>query len=228
MATRETFMSEWEAEDDWPFPSVDAYRIRIPDKGVFLTLSGNPGMIDSYLKKFGCVPVYTGDPRRRKIARFKPPDEWVLSDPEGSTGLELPATAICGDEAAKLLVAYNWFHIGYNVHQELVEFEFDPGGEGFSRRTIWGFDTVAPDVQDFYWNYRVAGDSLIIRWEDQSEAEIPYILKRQLRVASSLRDGSLTFFEMTLEVASPLFPPEASFAQHLLKEYWGQPKQERE
>ena len=57
---------------------------------------------------------------------------------------------------------------------------------------------------------------------------ISFFLKRQLHVASSLRDDSLRFFEMSLQVSASLFPPQASFAQYLLKEYWGQPKQRTE
>ena len=221
----ETRVNESEVARDWPFPSVDAYNIRVPDKGVFLTLSGSPGMIESYRKKFGCVPVYTGNPPRRKLARLAEDGKWLLSDPDGTTGLEAPPALVNPEEVNSILTGYDWFHIGYNVNPELVEFHFDPGGEGFSRRSIWGFDTVVPDVQDFYWNFLVKGDTLTIRWEDQSETSISFFLKRQLHVASSLRDDSLRFFEMSLQVSASLFPPQASFAQYLLKEYWGQPKQ---
>lgn len=216
------------ASEDWPFPSVDAYKIRIPDKGVFLTLSGSPGMIESYRKKFGCVPVYTGNPRRRKLARLTEDGEWVLWEPDGTTGLEIPPAPVSPDEVRSVLTEYDWFHIGYNVNPELVEFNFAPDGEGFSRRSIWGFHTVAPDVQEFYWNYGITSDTLTIRWEDQSETDVSFSLKRQLHVASSLRDGGLTFYEMSLQVSAPLFPPQAHFAQYLLKEYWGQPKQRKE
>ena len=217
-----------ELEKDWPFPSVDAYNIRVPDKGEFLTLSGSPGMIDSYLKKFGCVPVFTGNPRRRKIARFTDQGKWMLSEPDGTTGMELPPAPVSRDEVVSILTGCAWFHIGYNVNPELVEFDFDPDGEGFSRRSIWGYDTVVPDVQEFYWNYLIKGDALAIRWEDQSETNISFSLRRQLHAASSLQDGSLAFYEMSLQVSSPLFPPQTSFARYLLNEYWGQAKQKTE
>jgi hypothetical protein len=222
-------MSENDAQSDWPFPSVDAYTIRIPGKGNRMSLSGDAALILSYLEKFGCVPVFTGNPRRRKLARLNDKKEWIINEPDGTTGLELPPKIIEDyDEQIRILTEYNWYHIGYSVNPSLIEFEFNVNGEGFSRRAIWGYGTVMPAIEDFYWTYSISKDSLSIEWEDGSSTQISFSLRRQLRAASSLKGDGLAFYDMTLQVDSALFPQSASFAKYLLKEYWGQPKQLKE
>jgi hypothetical protein len=222
-------MSKSETESDWPFPSVSAYTVTLPGKGEVLTVSGSPGLIEAYLKQFGCVPVFTGSPRRRRLGRLTEKNEWTLTEPDGTSGLEAPIESIDDNrEQLRILQDHNWYHVGYNANPELIEFGFGVDGEGFSRYSSWGYDTVVPHVEDFYWSYSISNELLILEWEDGSDSKISFSLKRQLRAASSLRNGSLTFYDMTLQVDSSLFPATASFAKYLLKEYWGRPKNSKE
>lgn len=219
-------MSKNQLETDWSFPSVRSYNITVPGrKGTFLTLSASKELIDSYLERFGCVPVFDGNPHRRKLARPNKDSGWEVSDPDGSTELETPPELIDGvSNQLRLLTTHAWNHIGYNFLRELTEFDFGKDGEGYSRHASWGYDTTVPKVQDYYWRFSIKENVMNIEWEGERNTQIAFVLKKELRAASSAAAGDLKFYDMTLKVDAPLFPPSADFAQYLLKEYWGQLK----
>lgn len=219
-------MSTSDSETDWPIPSVAAYTLNVPGKGNLLTLSGNEQMISAYLRRYGCVPVFGGTPRRRKLARLNVDGQWELYEPDGTSELEAPQELITGvDNQLQYLVARDWYHVGYNVHRELIEFVFGENGNGFSRYTSWGYGTAVPTVRDYYWDFNITDKALAIKWEDEGTTHISFTLSRALRAASSLADGGLAFYDGVLNVEGPLFPPSAEFSKYLLKEYWGKPKE---
>lgn len=222
-------MSDEDNFSPWPFPSASAFRVTVPGKGQRMSLSGDPNFLESYLTQFGCVPVHYGSPLQRKLAKFdKDRQDWVLVDPTGTTELEKhPVVISATDKVMSVLTEYEWFLIGSNANPQLIEFEFNKDGTGSSRWADWGHNTTAPSVEDYYWTFHVNDGALSIRWEGGEDVKIPFTLTNQLRVVSSLRDGHLGFFDMILNVSSPLFPATCAKAQYLLKDYWGKPRKEQ-
>lgn len=194
-------------------------------KGPFITVTGNKKALESYLKRFGCIPIFDGNPRRRKIARPGKDGHWELCEPDGSTELEaLPETIDNVDDKLRLLATHTWYLIGYTIHPTLVVFDFGMDGNGYSQYTSWHHGSIAPLVRDYYWRFSINENRLNIEWENEDTKQIPFVLKKEMRAASSLADGSLNFYDMTLTVDAPLFPPSADLAKNMLLEYWGKEK----
>ena len=214
-----------EANHDWPFPSVRTYSLLVPGKGSRLTLSGDQKVIESYLKRFGCVPVFDGSPGRRRLARPSANDQWEISELDGTTELETPPRPIEGTTSQlEVLTSHTWYYVGY-ADRRLIEFDFGVNGEGFSRCSIWGHGTVIPDIRDYYWRFSVADSQLSIGWEKGSDTTIAFTLIKELRIAQSLANGDLGYFQAPLNVNSPLFPPRSELAESLITEYWAVPKE---
>ena len=232
----------------WPFPSVEFQKV-ISKDGSWIEPCGDLDIVNSYLEMFGAVPVYSsglrtiqtldmntgcnfGDwscpptsfnPRQyeRKIARKVNDTEWSISDPDGSTLLEADPVIIRGkSKQAKILTSHNWYHIGY-FQNALIEFEFKESGEGYSRYVIWGHGTKVPEVKDYWWSYTLKDGSILIDWKDITTTIAQISITKQLRAAYSRQPKGLSFFDVTLTVSKPLFPPTEEFGKHLLKEYWG-------
>lgn len=226
-------MSKKDTETDWPFPSVRSRNIKVPGKGTILTLSGDAGsgdagLIASYLERFGCVPVFDGNPACRKIARSNKDGYWEISDPDGSTELETPPKQIDGaSNQLRLLTTHAWYHVGI-FQAAIIEFDFSVDGEGFSRKTSWGHGTTVPKVQDYYWRFSLKDNVMSIEWEGEGNTQIAFVLTKELRAASSVAGEGLRFCDMILKVDAPLFPASADFAQYLLKDYWGRLKETEE
>ncbi len=197
----------------------------VPGKGTCWTLSGSKELVESYIKRFNCVPVFDGDPPSRKIARLNALYDWDISDLDGSTELEQMPTVIEGaTDQQKLLTTHDWYHIGFNAQKTLTQFKFGNDGQGYSRHAFWGWGTKVPRVFDYYWKFSIEQNLIRIEWDGEGNTQIGFALRNELRAASSLNDGGLNFFSMTLAVSAPIFPPSADFAQHLLLEYWGKPQ----
>ena len=238
-------------ENKWPFPSVEFQKV-ISKDGSWIEPCGDLNIVNSYLERFGAVPVYSNGIRtvhtsdmnlgcnfedwscppisfdqvnarqyERKIARKVNGTDWSISVPDGSTPLEADPVVIKGNsKQTRILTSHNWFHIGY-LQSSLIEFEFKEDGEGYSRYVVWGWDTKVPEVKDFWWKYTLKDSCILIDWEDKTSTLVQISIIKQLRAAYSRQPKGLSFFDVTLTVDKPLFPPTVDFAKHLLKEYWG-------
>ncbi len=217
-----------EINEPWPVPSVQSFSLVVPGKGPLLTLTGSDGLIGSYLDRFGCVPVFDGNPPRRWVARPNELGGWDLLEPDGSTAFEQPPQLIRGKEAqVRWLTDRSWYHVGFSVQRRLTEFDLGEDGEGYSRHVVWGFDTIVPTVYDTVWRFEVEENLLHVVWDTGGKSRIPFVLKSQLKIGHNIEDASLVFYNSVLEVESPLFPPNTEFSRHLLKEYWGKTKNQR-
>lgn len=181
------------------------------------------------LRESNSASAFDSKPRYRKIARRNKDGRWEISDLDGSTELEThPRVVRNVSNQLQLLTTHTWCHIGYNVQPKIIEFDFRKDGEGYSRYASWGHGTTVPKVQDYYWRFSIKENSMNIEWEDEGNTQIGFVLTKELRAASSLSGSGLAFYDMTLKVDAPLFPPSADFGQYLLKEYWGQLKTSEE
>jgi hypothetical protein len=212
-----------DANDPWPFPSVSLQRMRnAAGERVWGLFGLDPRGIESYLSRFGVIPAIDEPTGARKVVRWGPDGEWAVTDPCGTTPLENPPERIGDiDEARRCLISHAWYSIGFTVNPALTEFTFSPNGEGFSRHLTSGFGSKIPSVLDVYWRYTMGDGTLHVEWEDAPATDIGFALCRQLRAASSHRDGSLAFYEATLTVDRHLFPPGSRFEEGWPKEYWG-------
>ncbi|MCW5800290.1 MAG: hypothetical protein KIT40_17480 [Nitrospira sp.] len=194
----------------------------MPAKGTFWTLSGDKEIIESYLTRFAWVPVFCGNPPRRQLARPTIESGWELRDPDGSTELEKhPEVVENLLDQERFITTHIWHHIGFAVHKQLTQVEFGKDGTGYSRHVLWGWGTVVPKLHDYHWRFSIRRNLINIEWQGEGTSCIGFKLRKELKAVGSLADGHLNFFELTLEVEAPLFPPSAEFAQHFLSEYLG-------